>query len=300
MDDVLSVTDSYDRDTGVAEFMGFTRGNMVFSLTKDLEPISRRLRWPEEPKVAKARSKQISLPFAASGLNGPVMLPPGLTVVTGSTGSGKSTFVRVLREAMAGVVDVRRLLVVEPHDDGDEIVNVPSYTNADSALVAAVIGEYAQQRSAKKRGLPVLYVLDSLRAPLFETSGSAGSKGISMPFFAQLTRVSNCLAKAGISILATVNPMDDDPAYVSSFNRKLSASLPALIQINSGGSSRRGFSGSLELRPDRSPRQFSFMLPGAKPEPVQVIDLDFDSAPLMIPDLVTSRKLVSATLNSPI
>lgn len=300
MDEVLAVTDSYDRDSDVAEFMGFTRGNMVFSLTKARQPISRRLSWPEEPKTAKAHSQQISLPFSVAGMNGPVMLPPGLTVITGGTGSGKSTFVRALRDSMVGIVDVRRLLVVEPHDDGDEIVNVPSYMSADSALVAAVIGEYSLQTKGKRRDIPALYVLDSLRAPLFETSGSAGSKGISMPFFAQLTRVSNCLAKAGISVMATINPMDDDTAYVASFNRKLSASLPALIQINAGGNNRRGFSGSLEMRPDRSPIQFSFMLPGSKPAPIQVVDLEFDSAPIMIPDLVTSRKIISATLNSPV
>lgn len=294
MDEVSPIDGEYQRDPKVAEFMGFTRGNLVFSLTTARHPISRRLAWPEEPATAKARSSQLSLPFLVPGLSEAPMLPPGLTVITGATGSGKSSFVRALQTAMKEQVDVRRLLVVEPHDDGDEILNVQSYTSADSALVAAVVGEY----SKKAKQLPCLYVLDSLRAPLFETSGSAGSKGISMPFFAQITRVSNCLAKAGISVLATVNPMDEDPVYVASFNKKLSASLPAFIQLNAGGSSKRGFSGTIEMRPDRSPLSFSFMKPGTQPVPVQVIDLDFDSAPVVTSDLVLARKLISATTNS--
>jgi hypothetical protein len=78
-----------------------------------------------------------------------------------------------------------------------------------------------------------------------------------MPFFTALTRVSNSLAKHGITMLATVNPLQDDEAYVRSFVSKLSSAVPAFVFVEHISSSGV-FSGTVADRENRNPASFTF------------------------------------------
>lgn len=288
----------YARDPRVAEFFGFVRGSGVFSLNQEGGLIARKLFWPEEPVETKALQQQFSFPFLVSGLDEVPMIPVGLTIVSGATASGKSSFIRLLGDVMrSNSIDFERLLAVEPHDDGEEVLRVRTFSSADTALAEVIVGSYQ-----KKKKQPKLFAIDSLRAPLFEVGGAAGSKGISMPFFTQITRVSNCLAKAGISVIATINPMEEDADYVKSFMSKLSASVPATVYIENfnkvQGTPR--FSGYVQLRPDRTQRKFTFG-GEVQPQPVRVEELEFQ--PISSMSTVRShadQQMIAAIANSPI
>lgn len=244
----IKTTTTYERAPDRAEFYGYVRGTNVFSFNKAGAIISRKLVWPEEPESVRVRSRQFVLPFRVDGLVDAPLLPVGQIVVSGATAGGKSAFVRALERSMGG----RRLIAVEPHDNGEEVAGVPTYSSADSALAAAVAAHYADGSR--------LHFIDSLRAPLFETPGAAGEKGMSMPFFTQITRVSNCLALNGITIVATVNPMNNDSSYVDSFLDKLAASVPATFLLT--GYRRAGkqetFTGTYQSRPLRKQMPFSW------------------------------------------
>jgi energy-coupling factor transporter ATP-binding protein EcfA2 len=246
--DTTAAVATYNRDKNRAEFFGFQRGNTVFSFDESGHAISRKLLWPAEPVSVPVRRNQFSLPIIVDGMKEFPALPPGLIVVSGDTGAGKSTFIKALARQMP----LARLLAVEPHDTGEELAILPTFSSVDGALVAAVNASYNDPST--------LFSIDSLRAPLFETEGAAGARGVIMPFFTQLTRVSNSLALAGISIVATVNPMNDDKDYVVEFMKKLSAAVPATILLNgmtrSSGLDR--FTGTLSMRPNRAPMPFSF------------------------------------------
>lgn len=285
------VDSSYPRDTSRAEFFGFQNRSSVFSFDKDGNIISRKLVWPEEPMgVSRDTRAQFSLPFSVRGISGFPVLPLGLTLVSGSTAVGKSTFVRALGTRMP----LRRLLTVEPFDTGEEIETLPAYSSIDTALAAAVSGSYSEPN--------VLYALDSLRATLFETSGAAGSKGMSMPFFTQITRVSNALALGGITVMATVNPMDEDPDYVKQFMSKLSASVPATILLDSMtrvGDKDASFSGSLQMRPNRAKLPFTFNTADAAPAKSELISA-FDFEPFNTADTLSINKAAVAAISKAI
>jgi hypothetical protein len=163
--------------------------------------------------------------------------------------------------------NISRVLAVEPPDDGAELNSVPIFSTADGALCGCILGSYRNPES--------LYVIDSLRAPLFETSGPASKNGIIMPFFTQLTRVLNALARSGISVVATVNPMDEDPAFVKGFLAKLSASVPAVVLLEKNDISQgfETFTGIAAVRPKRAPVSFQLTVRARGGEVAQLPDL---------------------------
>jgi hypothetical protein len=77
-----------------------------------------------------------------------------------------------------------------------------------------------------------------------------------MPFFTALTRVSNSLALHGISMVATVNPLQSDPQYVRSFIDKISSAVPAYVVVDSVQAGV--FSGVVADRTHRQPIPFTF------------------------------------------
>jgi hypothetical protein len=196
---------------------------------------------PTYPEKGHTRKfVESTLPIRVGQSPEDLTLPFGLVVISGPTAVGKSSFVR----ALPGIT---RLLVVECPDSIEELKSTPLYSSVDVALLAAA------RQTAKWGGL---VALDSLRAPLFETNGPAGARGMIMSFFTQITRVSNTLARNGITVIATVNPMDDDPLVEKAFLSKLSASVPCFISLTP--STRDVFEGTVATREQRVPQRFTY------------------------------------------
>lgn len=231
-----------------------------------VNPTLEEMPW-EPPAAAQVASREIVLPFDTPGVIGDekrylATLPPGLTIITGATASGKTTFARGLVKTGAFV----RLQTVEPYDDPADIGDSPIYTSLERALVAAII------TAATNQAVPII---DSLRALLFEIGGASGTKGVSTRFFTQLTRVSIDLARNGITVLATVNPTEDDPAFVDNFIQKLAAAVPMLLHVQStnGNKGAREVVGRLIKRPERTWHQFVWRQEHEKPGSVEVVDV---------------------------
>lgn len=239
-------------------FFGFMSQRECFQVTKDHGVQIIRLGFLGEPPALRGtvRRKSFVLPLAtklsAQGVSGYPTFP-GLIVVTGRTKAGKSRFIRALQRKML----VQRLAAVEPYDDPEEIETTPTFASADGALA------YALHNILHREQEDVLFCIDSLRAPVFETTGAAGEKGIIMPFFTAVTRVSNQLAKAGVTIMATVNPMNEDEQFEAAFIKKLTASVSHAIEIKS--IQRLGknevFKGVVTSRPYRDAIPFELSVP---------------------------------------
>lgn len=209
----------------------------------------------DQPTVANVdgiiRGYQPTMPFDVGG--SPFVLPPGITVITGRTEVGKSSLLREISRVAA--IDLA--LAVEPHDDPADIADTAYFDSADAAIMYLV----RRQRAHILEGKPApIATLDSLRQAVFETEGAAGEKGMVMKFFTILTRVSTSLARNGISLLVTVNPLQTDPDALKAFVDRLKSSVPATIELTS--SSREGgtvtFKGNVSARPERQARAFDF------------------------------------------
>lgn len=219
------------------------------------------------------RGQQCELPIRIGNSN--LILPLGLSVITGPTAAGKSTFLRKLGEQ----VPTDRVLAVEPHDEAGDISDLPFFVTVDAAMMFLI----ARQRKAFEDGIPpVVSVLDSLRASVFETEGAAGEKGMVMRFFTTLTRISSTLARNGVSILATVNPLQSDAQTINAFVDRLKSSVPCVIELNS--TTRSGndvtFTGQVSVRPKRDPRPFSETWTTGAPVEQKKRDINFFDFPL--------------------
>lgn len=222
--------------------------------------VRRRSSVLDEPKTRSIGSVfQQPIPLTVNGKSD-IYCPLGLIVLSGQTAVGKSDFVRRLENRQA----VFRVLAVEPPSPY-ELATTPMFNTADAGL-AALIVEHLRVESEIDSGpiRPPLLVLDSVRESLFEIQGSAGEKGIINAFFTTLTRVSNSLAANGLTVLATVNPMNRNPEYLAEFLSKLSSALPGFIMLEQrtdtgrSSSSEVRFTGYLEFRPERKPLRFEF------------------------------------------
>jgi len=265
--EVLAALPTEDKDakqSTILEIPSMNKPTDYLSFASDRIFLRPRANTLDEPKVATIREIRVQFPafspiiarlplaVGASNIHS-TELPPGLTVISGPTQGGKTMLVR----GMARFEPLTRFLTVEPYDSSDEILDgVVAYNSVDSAIGAAV--------HAVLQGSKHLPVIDSFRESLYEISGAAGSKGVTNAFFTALTRVSNGLARADLSMVAIVNPMHEEAEYIKEFLSKLSSAVPCLIQVTETKVTgtrdvpRIVCSGTISKRPLRQKTSFRF------------------------------------------
>lgn len=291
------------RTPGNFEVISLDTKKMFLGLRPDGTPYTRYPEgpWDEPTRLTtnKRTTSQLYIPLtdAAKGY----ALPLGLTVVSGPTAIGKSTFVRALSRVMLA----RRVLAVEPADSGDELATKLAtndlFSSTDGALMALMSS--AQGELARDGALRTLLVLDSLRAPVFETDGPAGERGMIMSFFTKLTRVSNSLASSGVTVIATVNPMQEDDLVVKAFLQRLRSALPCVITLSGAtiSSAEETYRGTVTGRPLRQEQSFVWTVPGQgrtirrtrQTSPV----IEFDVADSSIPPLTGPERQSISSLS---
>lgn len=262
--DKLSVASPKTKATADYEYHCFNERRRVFGFVGD--KLVTRVLNPFEVRKAKSDGIAIFHTIPTGGF--PLQLPLGLVALIGATKSGKSSLI----EALSEVVAVDHKLVVEPFDSATDAATRFAYSEADDALATTVF-QHRRMRAEDPRAVP-LFVLDSLRAPVYETQGTAGSKGVIKAFFTMLTRVSNSLAADGITVVATVNPMEDnDQTFSDAFTAMATSALPAVINLTSVD--KTGWAGKLVVRDKDSPdhrreRSFAFTRGASARAPAQV------------------------------
>jgi hypothetical protein len=172
-------------------------------------------------------------------------LPPGIIAVAGNTGAGKTSFLRAC--------GARIIRCVEPSDFVDDAWFTLDH---DDALRVAV---------ASSQGSVSPVAIDSLRALVFETQGAAGERGMIMKFFTLLTRVSNMLERAGVSVLVTVNPLMSDAQTYALFLSRLRSSVPSTINVLGYKPGQQEFALEFTTRPNRAVKAITLRLADGAP-----------------------------------
>lgn len=141
---------------------------------------------------------------------------PGLHLVVGGTGAGKSEYIRSMRPDIV----VRWGEPYERFDDGDNVIHASDLTDMlASALVLASAG--------------FTVVVDGFRELVFGIQSAAGAGGVSVGLYSALTSINNICAQQGLLICATVNPLSDETKALLVY-QNLAASVAGLTQVQGG------------------------------------------------------------------
>lgn len=171
-----------------------------------------------------------------------VLLPPGLHVVMGATGAGKSSLIKFLDSATEG--RLKRVNVLEPFDEMSELKDVTD--------IALDLGE-AMAMAAAYSTKGVIPMIDSFRALVHSsTGGNAGKSGVNMAIFPDLTRFNNLLALQGVSMLAAINPLSEKEQY-EEFKRNVESSVVGLFEVTRVDYDAQVIAFTHAIRPRRAP-----------------------------------------------
>lgn len=236
-----------------------------YILTED-GPKHYRRKLGEPLRVIDNASKRKSIRAQVGG-HSSLVLPKGLFLVYAGTGVGKSTLLRAMERRSP---NIKLLKAVEPQDSNGEIKDDFMFHYADDAIAFGL-------KHWQESGFKSLPVIDSLRAPLYETQGAAGNKGVVMAFFPKLTRLSNALAFQGATMMATLNPMSDNVDQQAYIETMLKASLPGVLILTA--SAEGVFEGTVILRDGdkyRQPQPFSLLSIGEAKAPAEAGSIDVE------------------------
>lgn len=188
---------------------------------------------PEEVDFLKEinpRILHIKTPFSTNKLK-TLGLEPGMFVILGGTGSGKSTLVQELMNENQGekklVIHAEPLShpAIDPQYDKD-----PVYTSAAEYLLA----EFAKFLFSDE---DILFI-DSFREFNYMSGGGTGKGGTNMGLFAELTKLSNLAAQFGKHVIGVHNPLAVDPEIERFLLSNMESSMPGVIHLPEVGKAK--------------------------------------------------------------
>lgn len=213
-----------------------------FSFLTDWRPSkSQTFRDVPETVIRKEAAGGISAGNALQLKELPEPIPPGMTIVVGEAGTGKSRFMGALARASSGVL----ISYGEPTAESDR-PHLP--------LLCHRLGEGF--------GRSDTVLLDSLKSFLITASGNLGAGGLSKEVLSLIDDLAAASSKAGYHLIASVNPFDvtDVDRFVLSY----AATSTALIRLASADATH--VSGRMTSRAaSRQYTDFRFAVVAASP-----------------------------------
>lgn len=146
-----------------------------------------------------------------------VPIVPGLLMVTGSTGLGKTQATIDLVEKLVDQLSVGWITLNEPALLSDAV-----NTAADVARIL-----FQQEE------LPDVIVIDSFRLLQFSVAGTTRSGGVSSGLFEMLTELNNAAEQQGILLIGLFNPLASDADTAARFDSEIESSVQTVLKLTS-------------------------------------------------------------------
>nr|QYF49823.1 MAG: hypothetical protein 2 [Yunnan farmland cysto-like virus] len=143
---------------------------------------------------------------------------PGLTIVLGETGAGKTEFIR----GRLGTDVIVRF--GEPYEDVDMEHRVLHTSSFESTIQAALLLALTGANVA----------IDSLRLLVYSLEGAAMEGGMVAGLFDVVTALNNTFANFGVGAVVALNPMMADETKISRLQQRLAASCSGSILLSKG------------------------------------------------------------------
>lgn len=170
-------------------------------------------------------------------------LSTGLTVILGGTGSGKSTYIKHLTESL--------------EKDSFRIFRFLETDTAEPSIFAASEWELGRLLVGfADKGISV-FIIDSIRDFVFSSNGVLGAGGFNQRIYSNLTLLHELAEQQGISIIVTLNPVDEDLQKMEAVFKNLSSSVDVVwVQSTKMQGDVLRISGVKRIRSERRQNRF--------------------------------------------
>lgn len=165
-----------------------------------------------------------------------IELPPGVTIIIGKSGSGKTKLALERMTALNdNVIYARHGEPLDRHFVKDLMKDATSSGQMllpfEVDVANAIAGFLFQE------GSDVL-IIDSLRYLFYAGGGATGKGGVNMTLFADISYLDVVANQRGKSLVVIINPLTDDDASYKSIIEAAKGSVSALIDVQSTTSIR--------------------------------------------------------------
>lgn len=160
-----------------------------------------------------------------------LQLPPGVTIIIGRSGSGKTKLALERMTALNENVLYARHGEPLDHRFVQALMNDPAKSGImllpfEVDVANAIAGFLFQEGSD-------VMIVDSLRYLFYAGGGATGKGGVNMTLFADISYLDVVANQRGKSLVVIINPLTDDDASYKSIIEAAKGSVSALIDVTS-------------------------------------------------------------------